>query len=615
MLPGRRPTTRQRLVDQAGRARRRAHGRRPRPRGRRRSRGGRRRGRRSRRLPRRGSPRRSRRRARAARSRSVSIDGTAIKCDLLVMSGSPQPNYKLLAQAGARVEYDERARHLRPDRPPGERRGGRRRHRRRRRRRRCRARSSTTAATSASSASARTSDDEGPQVRDRRGLRLDRALEALHDRDDGPVPGPALPARTRSASTRRRPAIDENTIGTTTARPPWHAGLDGPARRPRRTSRASARRCTTATRSSARTMMWTGAWRRPHSYGDAGDEAQHVHEDARPDRRLDARQDPRQGPRRRRVPRPRSTRTASPTSRPGGSATACSRATPAGSWTTARSAASTTSTFYVTTTSTGAGRRLPVVHVVERRLVHGRRSSSNVTRRARRGQRRRPERARGDAARSPTTTSRTRASRTSTRSRSRVAGVPCARPAHRLRRRARLRAPLPEPARRARLGRALRAGAELGIAPFGLEPQRILRLEKGHIIVGQDTDSESNLLEAGDAVDRRSSTRSSTSSASGRPQQVAERGARVDARRLRQPERRDARSRAAQVVIDGALVGRVTSVRRCSELGKVIGMALVPPELAVEGGRVRRPDRRHARADAPCTCGAFYDPDGEKLRS
>ena len=27
--------------------------------------------------------------------------------------------------------------------------------------------------------------------------------------------------------------------------------------------------------------------------------------------------------------------------------------------------------------------------------------------------------------------------------------------------------------------------------PFGLEPQRILRLQKMHILVGQDTDSES----------------------------------------------------------------------------------------------------------------------------
>ena len=34
----------------------------------------------------------------------------------------------------------------------------------------------------------------------------------------------------------------------------------------------------------------------------------------------------------------------------------------------------------------------------------------------------------------------------------------------------------------------LDAGTSLGIRPFGVEAQRVLRLEKGHIIVGQDTD-------------------------------------------------------------------------------------------------------------------------------
>ena len=37
----------------------------------------------------------------------------------------------------------------------------------------------------------------------------------------------------------------------------------------------------------------------------------------------------------------------------------------------------------------------------------------------------------------------------------------------------------------------LEAGRTHGIRPFGLEPQRILRLQKMHILVGQDTDSES----------------------------------------------------------------------------------------------------------------------------
>ena len=46
----------------------------------------------------------------------------------------------------------------------------------------------------------------------------------------------------------------------------------------------------------------------------------------------------------------------------------------------------------------------------------------------------------------------------------------------------------------------LAAGEPDGIRPFGLEPQRILRLQKQHIIVGQDTDSESTPFGAGDAV-------------------------------------------------------------------------------------------------------------------
>src|SRR5262249_56200499 len=43
----------------------------------------------------------------------------------------------------------------------------------------------------------------------------------------------------------------------------------------------------------------------------------------------------------------------------------------------------------------------------------------------------------------------------------------------------------------------MEAGKAYGIKPFGVEAQRVLRLEKGHIIVGQDTDGLSNPLDAG----------------------------------------------------------------------------------------------------------------------
>ena len=42
----------------------------------------------------------------------------------------------------------------------------------------------------------------------------------------------------------------------------------------------------------------------------------------------------------------------------------------------------------------------------------------------------------------------------------------------------------------------LGAGNEFGIAPFGVEAQRVLRLEKKHLIPGQDTDIMSNPIEA-----------------------------------------------------------------------------------------------------------------------
>jgi hypothetical protein len=42
----------------------------------------------------------------------------------------------------------------------------------------------------------------------------------------------------------------------------------------------------------------------------------------------------------------------------------------------------------------------------------------------------------------------------------------------------------------------MEAGGEFGIAPVGVEAQRVLRLEKAHIIVGQDTDALSDPFSA-----------------------------------------------------------------------------------------------------------------------
>ena len=120
--------------------------------------------------------------------------------------------------------------------------------------------------------------------------------------------------------------------------------------------------------------------------------------------------------------------------------------------------------------------------------------------------------------------------------------------------------------------------------PFGLEPQRILRLEKAHVIVGQDTDSESNLLSAGmpwiakldkdDFVGKWA------------VEHVAGARRARAARRLQDARPARCRSRARRSCATASPAGRVTSARASERLGKVIGLAWVQPDLAEDGAEI-----------------------------
>jgi sarcosine oxidase subunit alpha len=152
---------------------------------------------------------------------------------------------------------------------------------------------------------------------------------------------------------------------------------------------------------------------------------------------------------------------------------------------------------------------------------------------------------------------------------------------------------------------------QVGARPFGLEAQRVLRLEKQHIIVGQDTDSESNILDAG---------------MSWLPK--LDKDDFVGKRALELAADRDSRERlvgfevasgtvpaeGSQVVRAGRPSGRVTSARFSEQLGRSIGLAWLPPDLAVEGAtfdiRVGTGIEQGTVRTKP-----FYDPEGTRLRS
>jgi sarcosine oxidase subunit alpha len=150
-----------------------------------------------------------------------------------------------------------------------------------------------------------------------------------------------------------------------------------------------------------------------------------------------------------------------------------------------------------------------------------------------------------------------------------------------------------------------------GARPFGLEPQRVLRLEKGHIIVGQDTDSESNLLSAGmswlpklDKDDFVGKWAVELFGERETPEELVGFTMEEDV----------VPAEGAQVVVDGLPAGRVTSARRSEQVGAVIGLAWLAPDRAEAGTRFEiRVDRR--LLGARVTNGAFYDPAGERMRS
>jgi glycine cleavage system aminomethyltransferase T len=132
-----------------------------------------------------------------------------------------------------------------------------------------------------------------------------------------------------------------------------------------------------------------------------------------------------------------------------------------------------------------------------------------------------------------------------------------------------------------------------------------------HVLVGQDTDSESNAIEAGmpwivkldkdDFVGKWSL------------EHVNERGFR-DRLVGFELENGVVPPEGGQVVIDGRPGGRVTSARFSEQLGRAIGMAWVPAELAEEGASLQlRVDGRLERAAVRLR--PFFDEDGERLRS
>ncbi|HEY2260189.1 MAG TPA: glycine cleavage T C-terminal barrel domain-containing protein, partial [Solirubrobacteraceae bacterium] len=159
----------------------------------------------------------------------------------------------------------------------------------------------------------------------------------------------------------------------------------------------------------------------------------------------------------------------------------------------------------------------------------------------------------------------------------------------------------------------MKAGERHGLRPFGLEPQRILRLQKMHILVGQDTDSESTPFGAAMPwivkLDKEQDFIGKWAL-----EHYADLTPATALVGFTLPNGDVPTEGSVVVDAAGTPAGQVTSARHSPVLGRTIGMAWVPEAVARDGARITISDEGRT-LDAEIQTRPFYDPEGEVLRS
>jgi sarcosine oxidase subunit alpha len=161
----------------------------------------------------------------------------------------------------------------------------------------------------------------------------------------------------------------------------------------------------------------------------------------------------------------------------------------------------------------------------------------------------------------------------------------------------------------------LEAGKPFNIRPFGLEAQNVLRLEKGHVIVGQETEIRTTLHDLGlgflwkpqkphaKAVGSRALT--FTEYQEGRMKLV---GFKMDDPLVP--------AKDGAVVADSNIRGHICTSRYSFTLKESIGLALVESDLAKIGTRLEifEGNMGGDRLYATVVPTPFYDPDGKRTK-
>jgi sarcosine oxidase, subunit alpha len=159
------------------------------------------------------------------------------------------------------------------------------------------------------------------------------------------------------------------------------------------------------------------------------------------------------------------------------------------------------------------------------------------------------------------------------------------------------------------------AGKEFNIQNFGVEAQNVLRMEKCHIILGQESEQRTNLLDVGlGFLWERNKADAKTVGA------VALHQAENDQTRLKlvgfKMENNGRAPRDGALVVDDKVRGYIATARDSFSLNEAVGMALVEAPLSKIGTRLTifEDECGDERIYGKVVAMPFYDPEGKRMK-
>lgn len=161
----------------------------------------------------------------------------------------------------------------------------------------------------------------------------------------------------------------------------------------------------------------------------------------------------------------------------------------------------------------------------------------------------------------------------------------------------------------------LAAGQEFGITVFGLEAQNVLRMEKGHVIIGQESEIRTSLHDLGlGFLWAREKPVGGTVGAAALAQTEHQEGRLKLIGFQMEPEGRPPRD--GSLIVDGKIRGHICTARYSGTLKRPIGLALVESPYAEAGKRISifEDNCGGSLMTATVTETPFYDPTGERMK-